>query len=114
MRSILIIFLLMLMSTIAEAKFKYFHKYISKSWTKTTGWCFGFKWRKIPEGFKPHICVPRRWGATDVCIMQKIKLNRRICFMVGHKITFSKLRYEFIKKREEWANGPYIYFHLKF
>ena len=114
MRYILVVLSLLLMASIAEAKPGYFHKYISKSWTKTTGWCFSSKWRKIPEGLKLHICVPRRWGATDVCIMQKIKVNKRIYFMVGHKITFSRFRHEFRKKKEEWANGPYIYFNMKF
>lgn len=113
-RALVILFLLLIPLSIAEAKSRYFHKFISKSWTKTTGWCFGSKWRELPEWFKLRICVPRRWGAADVCIMEKIKINKRMYFMVGHKITYSKFRYEFMKKREEWANGPYVYFYMKF
>jgi len=111
---VLIILLLLLLPSTAYAKPGYFQRFVAKSWTKTTGWCFSSKWRKLPDWFKFHICIPRRWGAVDVCLMQKIEISKRINFMVGHKITYSKFRHEFVKEKEKWAHGPYLYYHLKF
>lgn len=113
MRGVLLAILLPLVASSAYAKPKFFHKYLHKTWERPTGWCFSPKIRKMPKWFGLHVCVPRRWGAADICILEKVKVNKRIYFMVGYKGTYSTLRYEFLKKKEYFAHGPYVYFNWK-
>jgi len=118
MKYILII-LLLLISTITYAA-QSIHpgtkKFCEKNWSKIIGWCFTSKWHKLklPEAFKPHFCLPKRWGSVDVLAFQKISLDKETYFMIGHKVTYSKFRYEFYKAKELWGHGPYLYFKVKF
>ena len=114
MRFVLIVLLLLIPSAVCSSP-RFFSKnqLFSRTWTKTTGWCFSSKWRKLPKWFKPHVCVPKRWGAADACVLQKINVNKNAYFLVGHKLTYAKFRYEFLKKKEQFAHGPYVHFHIK-
>ena len=112
LRYILIVLLLIIPSVVC-AKPRFFSKMWTKTWTKTTGWCFSSKLRKVPKWLELYVCIPRRWGAADVCVLRKIKVNKNIHFMIGHKITYSRFRYEYIKNKKQWAHGPYVHFYMK-
>lgn len=109
-----ILFILMISIPKAEANIKYFN--INTHWTKITGWCFTSTWRKLklPDFIKIHICMPKRWDAVDVCILQRMEIGKDTYIMVGHKVTYSNLIYEFLKIKENWAHGPYVFLDIKF
>lgn len=115
MRYVLIILLLLLIPGAVCSSPRFFNKnqLFSKTWTKTTGWCFASRLKRLPPWFGLNICVPRRWASADVCLLQKIRLNENAHLMVGHKLTYSRFRYEFMKAKKEFAHGPYIHFHIR-